>query len=63
MAADDNMIVAQIADDDDNFPADAWRNVIQNTWLMITGMNMIDTASGKSMIVYLKNRNGTLVKA
>ena len=78
MAADDNMIVAQIADDADDFPADddsnfpsdeerantiPWRNVVQNTWLMIMGMDIIDTASGKKLIIYLKNWNGTLVKA
>ena len=78
MAADDSKIVEQIADDDDNFPADddsnfpsdeendkniPWRNVVQNTWLMITRMNIIDTSSEQRMIVYLKNRNGALVMA
>ena len=28
-----------------------WRNVVRNTWLMITWMNIIDAVNGKSRIV------------
>ena len=62
------------ADDDSSFPSDnyagedeekaiPWRNVVQNTWLMIMGMDIVNTINGKSMIVYLKDRNSTLIKA
>ena len=40
-----------------------WRDVEQKTWMKIVDMGILDTVNGKSMIIELQKRDGTIIKA
>ena len=39
------------------------RDVKQNTWMKVDDMTTLDTINGKTIIVYLKKSDGTVIKA